>query len=730
MTKDSVADWDTNPSNNTDIAGINITGAGFVSGFDGALREMMAQIAAYSDTAQDSVANRTELKAADTSKLSLLYLKEAGREGVFKWTTGNFSTEIAADTLEGVYVKANAIVASAGAWVRQHDGELPVEWFGAAYNGSDDSAAIETAAAVSLLSGSSIRLTLGRTYTVSTLTLPGGLSVVGCGALRHDGTTVAGDVISIGANSNIENLIYSTPTHGNGMWDVRIGTGTRIAYLETIADAQAQGETVATTGDNVWIGFHRAENMDRPLHVDNSAGVSLTEGFTLGGYDYTSYMRGIRLSATRFYNIGRGVMRGRSANAIDESAGYNSILLASAPDGTIAGGVWEDAGEHAFRIGGNVGPGAVETARVTVGDLLIRKCSGSAIKINPNYTGRAKAIHFVSVVGVDVGYTTGVTAKRSDGLRLSHCEDISFGTVDFVADELATSAEWALRLNNAKNIVIGHLGAKFVESGLVAIDETADVASGQGATQGGDVIGVHINSLVGIKGSATTYPFSFVLPNHSIGDVRISMDVTGLTTGLIAFNATTTLSDIVEFSGRVTTSATATVSNPPASDNFRYRNFSVNGATYSGPVRQVQSNTATLTIGSEPFTLAASTQLGAVFAQTQTGTAALGSYSTGYMASRAGSSGRRGVGWVGKQTGASSQNMGFAVVLNAGVGGNDIFMDGFIVNHDKSISHYPPASVTPTVNGEMTIQLTSDTSLAIKVKGSDGVVRTATLALA
>jgi hypothetical protein len=42
----------------------------------------------------------------------------------------------------------------------------------------------------------------------------------------------------------------------------------------------------------------------------------------------------------------------------------------------------------------------------------------------------------------------------------------------------------------------------------------------------------------------------------------------------------------------------------------------------------------------------------------------------------------------------------------------------------------PAASATPANNGDMTFQLTSNTSLAIKVKGSDGTVRSATLTLA
>lgn len=42
----------------------------------------------------------------------------------------------------------------------------------------------------------------------------------------------------------------------------------------------------------------------------------------------------------------------------------------------------------------------------------------------------------------------------------------------------------------------------------------------------------------------------------------------------------------------------------------------------------------------------------------------------------------------------------------------------------------PQASVNPNGIGELVFQLTSNTSLVVKVKGSDGVVRSATLTLA
>ncbi|WP_201271720.1 hypothetical protein [Sinorhizobium meliloti] len=67
------------------------------------------------------VSTRTDLKALDTAKDTVAYLKEDGRQGIFQWTAGDFSAQVAADTQEGVYVKADAIASTSGAWVRVGD---------------------------------------------------------------------------------------------------------------------------------------------------------------------------------------------------------------------------------------------------------------------------------------------------------------------------------------------------------------------------------------------------------------------------------------------------------------------------------------------------------------------------------------------------------------------------------------------------------------------------------
>ena len=77
-------------------------------------------------------ASRTELKTLGTSRGQVAFLTEAGREGDFVWRAGNYSTQVAADTQEGIYVKANAVAATSGAWVRKTvgDGEWHSDWFG------------------------------------------------------------------------------------------------------------------------------------------------------------------------------------------------------------------------------------------------------------------------------------------------------------------------------------------------------------------------------------------------------------------------------------------------------------------------------------------------------------------------------------------------------------------------------------------------------------------------
>jgi len=78
-----------------------------------------------------SADTRTALKAIDTTETTTAYLKEEGREGIFLYRTGDFSTLVAADTEEGCYLAADGIATTTGAWVRQHNAVINAKHFGA-----------------------------------------------------------------------------------------------------------------------------------------------------------------------------------------------------------------------------------------------------------------------------------------------------------------------------------------------------------------------------------------------------------------------------------------------------------------------------------------------------------------------------------------------------------------------------------------------------------------------
>lgn len=80
------------------------------------------------------------------------YLSLGGRSGEFIWTLGDFSTQVASDTLQGVYIASSTVAATVGCWVRKLDGYVSCQWWGIKDDGSDKSTEWQEAvnAAISL----------------------------------------------------------------------------------------------------------------------------------------------------------------------------------------------------------------------------------------------------------------------------------------------------------------------------------------------------------------------------------------------------------------------------------------------------------------------------------------------------------------------------------------------------------------------------------------------------
>lgn len=95
----------------------------------------------------ESFGSRGTLAAATATDNKLVYLAEAGREGLFEFDSSNLTAKVTSDPLQGVYVASQGDPTGAnGSWVRRYDGTINVRWFGAkGDNVSNDGAAFVAA---------------------------------------------------------------------------------------------------------------------------------------------------------------------------------------------------------------------------------------------------------------------------------------------------------------------------------------------------------------------------------------------------------------------------------------------------------------------------------------------------------------------------------------------------------------------------------------------------------
>jgi len=165
------------------------------------------------------VATRTAMASVATANTTTVYLVEAGRQGTFSWNSANLSTQVTADTQQGIYVPpASDTSGASGAWVRIYAGEINAQWFGAVPDDSTDNttaiqAAIDYAAQI-VATPESFNVVLSDVYIPSgpeayrfnsTLETYTGVRIRGDGIattlLKYYGSSVAISLVHNGATS-------------------------------------------------------------------------------------------------------------------------------------------------------------------------------------------------------------------------------------------------------------------------------------------------------------------------------------------------------------------------------------------------------------------------------------------------------------------------------------------------------------------------------------------------
>lgn len=275
------------------------------------------------------VPTRAALAALDTTKDQYAYLTESGREGFFLWKTGDYSALVSGDALQGLYVKATDVAATAGAWVRIYDpGTIYAKWFGSKGDAgiTDNTVPIQQAINHLPLSGGDVILERGlHTHTGAITFGDGAVGVVSTRSgmvLRGQGqppmpTTVFGTFTNEPATALIYNGVGAQPQIS--LQGPLMGWGVKNLYMA--------GAGIATANINVLSAqFGDCENLTL-VSATAAAINSTTVQANVGGILNTDCLhnRWANISiVTGTTGVARGIIiAGRGTDAVGSNTDYN-----------------------------------------------------------------------------------------------------------------------------------------------------------------------------------------------------------------------------------------------------------------------------------------------------------------------------------------------------------------------------------------------------------------------
>ncbi|MBZ9889457.1 hypothetical protein LB559_16140 [Mesorhizobium sp. BR1-1-3] len=192
-----------------------------------------------------NITSRTNLRAVDTTKETAAFFDSS----IWLFTAGDFSTQVAADTFEGMYLKATAIAATVGAWVRQDavNGQpINLRWFQVVNDGTDQYAKVQSA--INLASSNAqIYMPYGFTHNTA-FTVGKALEFRGAGIKQTQiisAATISGFVITPDLSLNETRFAdfqltqsgvpKTTNTFGIGALNTALATGCGYLQIDNVA---------------------------------------------------------------------------------------------------------------------------------------------------------------------------------------------------------------------------------------------------------------------------------------------------------------------------------------------------------------------------------------------------------------------------------------------------------------------------------------------------------------
>ncbi|WHO22636.1 glycosyl hydrolase family 28-related protein [Agrobacterium tumefaciens] len=432
---------------------------------------VLSQVEIIRDVVLGAVPNvfsptRATLKTLDVGTTQEAYLTERGREGQFIWRTGNYAPHVSSDPQEGIYVKADGIAASAGAWVRVYSGGLKPEYFGAKVDGlTDDSTAFQACINLALFINGVVQLPAGTMRLKATTAI---------------NVSNSNNLALKGAGQNVSVLSYSdAATHGIAYVSSQTVDNYHPCFEVSDFSIETSRKNAGTAISATWAN---ANNIERPFFMNR---VEMRQCITRAsddGSNFGYWTRGVYCSNARNSTVEHSYFMGemnltptsQAAFELDNESTFftfNNVLVLEADTGIYAHGTTEG--------------------------VKVLQCSIVGVRYGIHHVTTTGAEPELMVIGTDINAEeVGVWAQNIQMVTIADC-------VFFANSWLHSSAwpEWrGVLLQGALNRFSSIKGCHFSKEN----QRTGDTTTGIDFNEGNYCI-IDGNNFYGFNGNPMTF---------------------------------------------------------------------------------------------------------------------------------------------------------------------------------------------------------------------------------
>lgn len=340
-------------------------------------------------------------------------------------------------------------------WELVPNGDIYASSVGVVGNGVFDDTSAYIASMNPVYNGNINTSNLSQVRVTSQITFPDGVSLktgktpfnvdyneTGLSPALVTAGDITADTIRAALGSGIVFVRVIRVTGGN--YETNIGS----IFCESV-DQQANRTSkldaaVTVNSSGARVHYIYTENFDNGIAITDSEDISVISTFT------KSYVRGMLNKGLTGFDLKKSKAKTRSLNATTDP-GHNSILIEGCIDSQWGDLNLRDAGEHAFRIGGDVGELSENLQVTSIMALYPGQC---AVKINPDQGTRCRNITIGQVNGLDCA-TGNSTGENEDILRIESALDVTIGTVSGNRKNKANCGNDFIYLNYVDRVAIG-----------------------------------------------------------------------------------------------------------------------------------------------------------------------------------------------------------------------------------------------------------------------------------